>query len=250
MTRGPLPARIYWVRRMLVLGFALLLVVGIAHVLGKGSDGSSTPDRASQVAAEPTPHESGTSSASPSAGHSKKDKHPGKHKSDQPPPLAQPSGRCKDGDVAVTPEIDHAAAGTRGVFIVLSLRTLDSEACTWRISSKHLTVKITSGKDDIWSSRQCPRAIPVRDVIVRRAVTTTVGLTWNARRSDDGCSRLTEWALPGYYHVEASALGGEPSDLQFRLATPTAAVITRTAEPTQRPNPQGNPQGNGGQHKH
>lgn len=245
MTRGPLPARIYWVRRMLVLGFALLLVVGIAHVLGKGSDGSSTPDRASQVAAEPTPHEPGMSSASPKARHTEKDKHPGKHKSDQPPPLAQPSGRCDDGDVAVTPEIDHAAAGPSGVFIVLSLRTLASEACTWRISSMYMTVKITSGKDDIWSSRQCPRAIPVRDVIVRRAVTTTVDLTWNARRSDDDCSRLTEWALPGYYHIAASALGGEPSDLQFRLATPTAAVVTRTAEPTQQPDPQGN----GAKHK-
>lgn len=243
MTRGPLPARVYWVRRMLVLGFALLLVVGIARVLGSGSDGSSAPDRATQVAADSTPS-SPTSPTSPTARQTGKDKQPGEGKSSKVPPLALPSGPCQDGDVAVTPQIKRAVAG-RDIFIVLSLRTLESEACTWRVSPTNLTVKVTSGKDDIWTSRECPRAIPVRDVVVRKDVTTTVGLTWNSRRSDEGCSRLTEWALPGYYHIAASALGGEPSDLQFRLATPTAAVVTRTAEPTQQPDPEGN----GGKHK-
>ena len=53
LTRGPLPARVYWRRRLLVLGSALLLVFAFARLLGAGSDGSSTPE-AAQVAADET----------------------------------------------------------------------------------------------------------------------------------------------------------------------------------------------------
>lgn len=238
MTRGPLPARVYWVRRMLVLGTAFALVAGISHLLSGGSDGSSEPESAAQVAADPTPVGTG----SPTARRTGKHKKPGKAKTSQAPVLAAPDGRCEAGDVAVTPEIRAPVAG-RDVFIVLSLRTLVSPACTWRVSPRHVTVKIISGQDDIWSSRECPRAIPVRDVVVRRDATTTIGLTWNGRRSDEGCSRLTEWALPGFYHVAAAALAGEPSDLQFELGTPSAAMITRTAQPTEQPS---RGSGNGG----
>ena len=48
MTRGRLPARVYWVRRLMVLGIATLLVVGIARLLGGSSDGASSDDQAVQ----------------------------------------------------------------------------------------------------------------------------------------------------------------------------------------------------------
>ena len=40
MTRGPLPSRVYWTRRLLLLASAFALVFGFAHWLGSGSDGS------------------------------------------------------------------------------------------------------------------------------------------------------------------------------------------------------------------
>jgi hypothetical protein len=119
--------------------------------------------------------------------------------------------------------------------VVLELRTIAAEACTWEASPETLTLKITSGKDDIWSSRQCPRAVPSRSVVVRSAVSTSIGVRWNARRSDEACSRLTHWALPGFYHVTAAALAGEPADVQFELEAPTPAVITRSPSPKQDP---------------
>jgi hypothetical protein len=118
---------------------------------------------------------------------------------------------------------------------VLELRTIEAEACTWEVSPGTLTLKITSGKDDIWASRHCPRAVPTRDVVVRSAVSTSIAVTWNARRSDEECSQLTHWALPGFYHVTAAALAGEPADVQFELEAPTPAVITRSPSPKQDP---------------
>src|SRR4051794_24071499 len=121
LTRGPLPARVYWVRRLLVLGTAVLLVVGIARLLGGGSDASSGGDEAAQVAAGTTASAttSATSpattyatgsdgtlpSATPSTGR------PGKRApKSQEPVLAEPSGPCADEDVAVTPEVTKAVA--------------------------------------------------------------------------------------------------------------------------------------------
>jgi hypothetical protein len=231
----------------MVLGTALLLVVGIARLLGGGSDASSDGDVAAQVAAGGTPS-TVVSSSLPVTPSDSTTYQPGRHRpsgqqSSQAPPLATPDGTCTNDDVAVTPKVDNAVGG-RDVLVVLQLRTLSSEACTWRVSADSLAVTITSGPDDIWSTRDCPKAIPVRDVVVRRAVTTNVGVTWrNARRSDETCSLRTAWANPGWYHVTASALGGEPSDLQFELTTPIAGTITRTATPSNSPSssPSGRP---------
>lgn len=229
LTRGPLPARVYWTRRLMVFGTAFLLVLGLARILTGGSDASSSEQpRAEQVAA--TPKATGASAPAPTATETRKQKKPKKKKTEKAPVLAHPEGPCADSDVAVTPTVDQAVAG-RTVFMVLELRTVTSAACTWRVSPDTLTLKVTSGRDQIWSSQQCPRAVPTKSVVIRSAVSTKVGIRWSGRRSDDGCTRLTEWALPGWYHVAAAALAGEPSDLQFELGRPTREVITRTPEP-------------------
>jgi hypothetical protein len=234
MTRGPLSPAVYWRRRLFVLGLAAAMVVMLAGVLGGGSDGSGDdPDGlAEQVA--------GTPLSSPSDDSTRKTGKKKKNKATAAPtptstPLPAPTGACTEGDILVEPVVEQAVAG-RDVLIVLELRTRVAEACTWQVSSMHVTLKVTSGSDDIWASRQCPRSVPVKDVVVRQDYTTKVGVIWNGRRSDQGCTRMTGWALPGYYHVAAAPLGGEPAEVQFRLAAPTPEVITETPKPNQNKN--------------
>ncbi len=247
MTRGPLPAGVYWRRRLVLLSVGLVLVVALARLLGGNSDGASTDAGvAEQAAAVPS---STAPSDSPSASPTKKPRkgkgnRPTATPTPEPPPLAVPDGPCDEADIAITPSAVDAVAG-RDVVILLSLTTIVDPACTWRVSSGNLSVKLTSGDDDIWSSQQCPSVVPVKDVIVRSAEPTTVALVWDARRSDEDCSRLTDWALPGDYHVIAAALGGEPTDVQFTLEAPVADVITETATPTQQPSPSGSGSGSG-----
>jgi len=235
LTRGPLPARVYWVRRTMVLTTAVLLVVAIARMLGGGSDASSGSDPAAALVADGSPTVSATLTDEASAHRTARE--PGKRASrSKEPKLAQPQGPCSNDDIAVTPLVEDAVGG-HDVPITLQLRTQVAEACTWRVSPGTVTVNITSGKDRIWTSRDCPASIETRDVIVRRAVTTDVTVVWReARRSkSDGCTRSADWALPGWYHVTAAALGGEPSDLQFELTAPAAATITKTAKPKNSP---------------
>ncbi len=228
LTRGSLPARVYWTRRLMVFGTAFLLVFGIARVLSGGDSPEPQQPTAHQVAGTPTESAKPRTPGPVSPGSDRSDQRDKSDKQDKPgkkktePPLAEPEGPCSDEDVAITPVVKHAIAGADdGIGLRLWLRTIESEACTWRVSPDTLTVKITSGKDDIWSTRQCPRAVRTRDVVVRRDASSMVEVVWNGKRSDDECSRLTDWALPGWYHVAAAALAGEPSDAQFELEQPT-----------------------------
>lgn len=230
--RGPLPARVYWTRRLLVLGVALVLVVVIAKILGAGSDASSEDaGQAARMSAEqatttaPPPRRT-VRTAAPEARPSRTRK----------PRPARPDGPCDDSDVLAVPKVRTAEAG-RDVSISVRLRTRVSEACTWTVSPETLTLSVTSGKDDIWSSRECPGAIPTEDLVLRKAPATPIEVVWSARRSDEECSKFTDWAMMGYYHVETAALGGEPADVQFELVRPVRGTVTKTVTPKPQPQP-------------
>lgn len=237
--RGPLPARVYWTRRAVVLAVPLLLVVVLARVLGGSSDGQdAASDKATQAGAKV--EESALPTTGPTAGEpagttGKKGKR-GKKRQETTPPepvLAEPTGPCADSDIVATPVITSAPGGS-DIPIQVNLRTMFAEACTWQASATTLTVTITSGEDYIWSTRECPAAIPPQDVVIRQAVDTPVVVTWSAKRSDETCSDRTEFAYPGFYHVQAAALGGDGTDVQFELVAPQPGVITKTAEPEQQ----------------
>jgi hypothetical protein len=228
-TRRPLPARVYWVRRLMLLGIAALLVVGFAQLLGGGSNGSSGADTATQAAARTTPSTNGPSTPTGSS-TGRAHRHHRHHASASYSPVAMPSGPCADDDVSIAPSVRHTIAG-QDVKIVLDLSTISSPACDWTLSGTSLALKITSGPDLIWTTVQCAHAIPTQDLVLRQGQPTRGRLTWNARRSAPGCPVQTDWALPGTYHLHVAALAGQPQDVTFALDLPTAPTITRTAHP-------------------
>jgi hypothetical protein len=243
-TRGPLPQGVYWRRRLAVLSVALVVFLGVGKILGNGSDGSSDV-RAEQAGASTTTSPTATVPAGDPTRKGGKGKggtgHGGKggQGTTTPTPtptptpvLPDPTGPCADDDVLITPTVAAPIAGSDITFL-LNLQTRESEACTWQVSSSTVVMKITSGHDDIWSSKECPDAIPAQDVVVRRASITQVPVVWSSRRSDEYCSDRTAWALPGFYHVATAALAGEPTDVQFELLAPTPPTVTETARPHQ-----------------
>jgi hypothetical protein len=243
---------VYWRRRLAVLSVALVVFLGVGKVLNHGSDGSSDDDKAEQVGAATLTSPTATVPADEPTkkggkgrggkGHGGKG-HGGKGhggKGDQTPPptptptptptLPDPTGPCADDDVFITPTIP-APIGGSDITVLLNLQTRTTAACTWHVSPETVTMHIVSGRDQIWRSEQCPDAIVPQDVVVRLASVTQVPVVWNSRRSDEDCSDRTAWALPGYYHVKATALGGEPTDVQFELLAPAPPTVTATADP-------------------
>ncbi len=241
-TRGPLPPGVYWRRRLAVLSVALLVFVGVGKVLSLSSDGSSD-DKAEQAGASSLTSPTATVPAPEPTRKGGKGKGKGGKggKGGQAavtptptptptPVLPDPTGPCADDDVFLTPTI-AAPIGGADITIMLNLQTKVATACTWHVSPETVTMNIVSGHDKIWLSNQCPDAIPVQDVIVRLASVTQVPVVWSSRRSDDGCSDRTAWALPGSYHAIAAARGGEEVDVQFELVAPAPITVTQTANP-------------------
>jgi hypothetical protein len=214
----------------MVLGIAMLLVVGIAKMLGGSSDGSGG-DTATNVADAGPTNSAPTSSAPVTPRQSGEGKH---HKKIDDPVTraAQPSGPCAASDVAITPSVPKPIAGS-DIKLVLDISSLETPACTWTLSGKTMALKITSGNDLIWTTSECRKSIPTEDLTVRQAEPTRVKLTWDARRSEPGCPVRTEWALPGTYHLHVAALAGQPQDVTFMLTAPSPAEITKTAHPHQ-----------------
>ncbi len=234
MTRGPLPPGVYWRRRAFVALLAVTLVFIIASALGGGSDGRSEEAPAAQQAAGQV-----DASETVTVGERDRKGRKGRGKNtDQatagptydPTVLVEPDGPCDPEDVVVTPTIEGAVAG-RDVTIALSMQTVESEACNWKVDPRRVTVKITDGDDEVWSTRQCPRAVPAQEVVVRRIVATVVELTWNARFSDDDCPRATDWVEQGDYTVTAAAYRGEPVSTDFTLVNPAAETVTAEPDP-------------------
>jgi hypothetical protein len=236
--RGPLPARVYWTRRLVVVVVALALVVGIARLLG-GTAGDPGPS-ASPVAADQSP----SGSSAPSAPSSSSPSSPSAVPPTVPPGStavarpARPNGTCNNDDIVATPGVRSPAyAGRPPVVLTATLRTRQALACSWTVSPGSLVVKVTSGADRIWSTQDCPGALPRRVLVVRRDTPVTVDIRWDGLRSDATCSHSTAWAGTGYYHVVAAAFGAEPVDTQFRLSSPPPQTETATPTPTDTPSP-------------
>lgn len=232
--RGPLPARVYWTRRLLVLGLAFLLVFGLARVLGGGSDGESGSDgTASRVAGTPTGSASGNGgSDQPVPTKTRKPRATKKAKPTKAP-LAQPDGPCDPDEVTVEPLVRRAVAGSR-IRIAFKLHTA-VPACTFTFSNNTVAVKILSGKDRIWTSQECRTLPTVEDLVVRAERPERVVMRWSGRRSNEGCKLLSaDWAEKGYYHAIAATLGGEPTDQQFKLVNPSPETVTKAPKPKQK----------------
>lgn len=237
--KGPLPARVYWTRRLLLLGIVLAVAFGTTRLLPEGDAGPSAGPAARPAAGSPTAPQS--PSLGPSAGPTPEAAAGGKARgraaaprSPRRTPLAQPEGTCADEDVTVAPAVQPPAVAGQDVTVLLEITSRTAAACYWEVSDDSVVLRLSSGDDRIWSSQDCPAAVPTEEVVVRRADsrrTASVPVVWSGQRSDSRCSRTTSWANPGWYHATAAALSGEPTDEQFELVAPVAPTITPTPSP-------------------
>ncbi len=245
--RRPLPARVYWTRRLLLVVVAFALVFGLAHLLGAGGSGSPSAQPVGADASTTAPGSAApdtavtTPQASPTgAGRKNRTGTP------TPTPLAEPTGACAGSDVVATPSLKRTAYAGSPVVFTMTLGTLTSPACTFDVSSRSMVVKVTSGEDRIWSSQECSGAVPKQSVVVRRDQPVTVSVGWNGQRSDSDCTRSTAWAEPGFYHVVAASFGADPVDVQFELKSPVPQTITATPTPSTSPSEKATPKAKSG----
>lgn len=238
--RGRQPARVYWVRRVAVLVTVLALAFAVGRLLVGGGDDPA--DSAAITAAEPgkTPTAGAPTTTTPGTaaqvGPVPAATAPAKPSTAPPAVLAEPTGPCSVDEVTVAPSaVSTRTAGGR-VPLVVELTGI-RPACTFVVSSRSVAVRLNSGHDRIWSSQDCPASIRPQTVVVRSAVPAKVVVHWSGRRSDEDCSRSTDWALPGFYKVTSAAIGSEAADTRFQLVSPPRPVVIKTIHPKPRKQP-------------
>ncbi len=219
----------YWVRRLLVLGVACALVFGIAQMLDYRTDESGN-ELASSVAATPTASATEDRSPGPRRPRSAAEREQRKQERSR---LAQPEGPCEDSDVLVTPIIGDAHLGSP-VKIVLEVTTVESDACFFEVEPESVFLNIDGEEGTLWSSQQCPDAMPTETVVARRDKAARVPMWWDAKLSDDGCPSWRLWVdEPGGYTAIAAVRGSvTPVAIEFYLGGAVAETVTETATPT------------------
>ncbi|SEG28783.1 hypothetical protein SAMN04489712_104238 [Thermomonospora echinospora] len=225
----------YWRRRALVLA-GLLAVVGLlVWTCGGGDDRrsgvagaagtpspSSSPEPSGRIpVAAPTVTVTATAktAATPTPTAKTTTKAPAKAQTGAAPRKDIPKDKdaCERGDVVAgfSMDGDDYARGTLPQFRVSVVNT-GERTCAFRTDPRALRILITSGQDRIWSSDHCVRGAgaPVR---LRRGVPQVRTVTWDRRRSAEGCPRLRPAARPGTYVAELRGDGVKTRRLVFRL---------------------------------
>lgn len=219
---GPLPPRVYWTRRLLLVAVAILVISLIWWVLGRISGSAEEPTAGPSADA---PASGGHTSAETDETDSATPPHPGNggrnqgrqnpggknHEDtpDRPPPVpAEPTGDCDPEDVAMNIVVSDAPSGKPNP-ADLVFTSLGTPACTLAISPGSLVLRVTSGSDVVWSSDDCPDDVLAKEIVVRQDPPTTYRFTWNGHRSTDSCREPGGVALPGGYWVEAALVGAD-----------------------------------------
>jgi len=197
---GPEPARVYWIRRAVVVGLPLLLLIVLLANLG-GGGGSRSPGQAAGPSAGPSarastipaPTTAMRATATPS------------------PAATSPSG-CPSLTVAAAADAASYASGTLPQ-LTIAVTNTGSSPCTRDLGPAARSLIVYRGADRVWSSADCASAAPVPQVLAPgRTVRFTT--TWNRQRSSPGCPSAAAAADPGPggYILRGQLAGLPPAD--------------------------------------
>jgi hypothetical protein len=178
---GSLPARVYWVRRAVVVLVLVLVVVlavfGVRALLGGGGDDAAAPTGA---ATTPAPTEDETTEGTPA---------------------------CEPGAIGLEMIADATTypAGAQPTFTIRITNT-GSTTCLLDAGDAQRQVLITSGSDRIWASTDCAAGETLQ-LLLAPDQADERQVQWDRTRSVEGCTPDQPQAQPGTYQA-VLALGG------------------------------------------
>jgi hypothetical protein len=156
---GPQPPSVYWRRRLLLVLVLLAVVIVVVLIIVRPGAGAPGAANTNSPANGPTTPASSTSS--------------------------NPSAACDPSVITLTPITDAASyAATAQPQISMSITNSGASACTFDVGTDAQVYVITSGSDQIWSSKDCQQnpAASKRVLEPGKPVSTTP-FAWDRTRS-------------------------------------------------------------------
>ncbi|WP_456824001.1 hypothetical protein [Cellulomonas sp. P5_E12] len=197
-----LPARVYWVRRLVVLGIPLLVVLLVVWlVVGRG-DGE-----------DPTPAAQTTTSSPPV--EQPADPAPSTTPSDTTSGVADCAPTALV--LAMTADAATFAAGVSPTFSVAITNT-GTDPCLVDAGEAQREIVITSGDDRVWSNRDCIVAgTESRTLLLPGGGNDTTPFAWNRVRSAEGCPAGLPAPGAGTYSAQLNLAGASAPPAVFGL---------------------------------
>ncbi|HEX2283362.1 MAG TPA: hypothetical protein VHI10_00825 [Mycobacterium sp.] len=248
--QGPLPAQIYWRRRALALGIAVLAIGVIAAVVvmvvmnSTGSDNANAEKAGSTAAASPTPFPGENpevkSPVQPPAQHAPPPT-PTPTAAVTPPPVLNEGDDCPDSTLAVKGITNQPQyfVGEQPKFTMV-VTNIGLVACQRDVGAAVLAAYVYSlDNTRLWSNLDCA---PSNETLVKtfqpgEQVTTEV--TWTGMGSAPGCPLPRQPIGPGTYNLVVQLGNLRSATVPFILAEPTQ----QAPPPVGAPQPQQVPQG-------
>lgn len=187
---GSEPARVYWVRRLVVLAVAVVVLVSLVLFVSNAFGGEKK--------AEPDPT-------------------PTNAQDDAKPAPDEP---CKPADLALAMSSapEAVTAGKDAAFDV-SVTNKGEYACTVDVGDESRVLTITSGSDRIWASADCASDEDAsRLVLLKPGSAHTSTVVWDGERSNKKCDSDLPKPRPGTYNLEIEMNGVKPAEHRFNIS--------------------------------
>jgi hypothetical protein len=189
---------------LLVVLLAVGIVTAVTSVLGPEEPGTAGEPEAAAPAAtateEPfadfTPRPDGSTAPTASAA---------------PTPTAEPVEECGSA-LAVTASTDRQSYPPDVQPVLrLTLENTGEDPCRVNAGTSQMVYEVVSGRDTVFDSRHCQAEPQDREVTLDPGEEVWAELTWDLRRSLEGCAEPGEEAQPGHYRLVVS-LGERTSE--------------------------------------
>lgn len=188
---GPLPPRVYWIRRVVVLAVALVVVILTATIVAKIAGGGSASGADGPVAdPKPSPTDAAASGL---------------------------PADCSEGDLDLNLAADRSSfSSEQNPRFTVELKNRGEAPCLIDANAQTLAVDVISGKDQIWSSDFCVEAKSELLLLDPKDV-HSVAIDWDRGRNDAKCSKNNGEAKPGTYRASARIGDAVSKELVFTL---------------------------------
>jgi hypothetical protein len=230
---GPLPPRVYWVRRLIAIAIVLAVLLILSWAWGAirggggpsttGTSGSHTSSLHSSVTtSQHTPSPSTSTTPTHSASHSKS---PSKSPSHSKSPTSSPStsssapGPCPVKVVVVTVSTDAKSYPSDvQPRLAMSVRNSGSVACTRDVGQAALELRVaTSAGVQIWSSDDCAPGGAHDVLTLQPNQVFRTAVVWGRATSKQGCPSGEPKAPSGSYVLTGRDLAVTSAGATFTL---------------------------------
>ncbi|MBV9292697.1 MAG: hypothetical protein JO222_09625 [Frankiales bacterium] len=188
---GPEPARVYWQRRVMVIGIVVIAAVVIAIVAGSVGSGGAHPSTTGR-SQQPTPPAGSTAAG-----------------------RAQP---CGASSITVTASTDAAVyPGGAIPKLAVQVHNKGTAPCRLEVQTAARTWSVFSGNDQVWTTADCPRSDKVTAHRLPAGKSVSYSLSWDRSRSVPGCTHEGAAAQPGTYRLYVTVDGVHSAPAVFHL---------------------------------